>query len=202
MAFLNIHTHHPCPEGEYTIPSYGIHPWDVTDQWREQVSVLRETLQSLPSETRYFIGECGLDKLASASYQNQFTAFEAQIDFANRFRRPLILHCVRAVDDLLRLRKKARTPWVFHGFRGNPQQMQQLLRAGIDISFGFRFNEESAMQCPAEHLFLETDEGRRDSEGQSDNSIAPLYATIASLQDISKEALMTQTVTNASRLFF
>jgi len=166
------------------------------------VSLLSETLQLLPSDSLFFIGECGLDKLASASYQNQLSAFEAQIDLANQFRRPLIIHCVRAVDDLIRLRKKARTPWVFHGFRGNPQQMQQLLRAGIDISFGFRFNEESAMQCPAEHLFLETDEGRRDSEGKSDNSIAPLYATIASLRNISKEALITQTVTNASRLFF
>ncbi|MCR5820273.1 MAG: TatD family hydrolase [Bacteroidaceae bacterium] len=201
MAFLNIHTHHPCPEGEYTYPSFGIHPWFITERWEEQLKELQDSLLTIREKEPFFIGECGLDKLASTSYPIQLSVFEAQIALANKLSRPMIIHCVRATDDLLRLRKKAQTPWVYHGFRGNPVLMQQLLRAGIDISFGLRFNSESIILCPAEHFFLETDEGNRNANGNVENSIIPLYKTVATLRGTTEKALINQLAINASNYF-
>ena len=48
--------------------------------------------------------------------------------------------------------------WIVHGFRGKPQLAGQLLKAGIDLSFGEKFNPESIQITPIERLFIETDE--------------------------------------------
>lgn len=185
---LNIHTHRPCPEGEQTIPAFGLHPWNVAVDWETRLS---EAFASFPSEepdghpASFFIGECGLDRLCDAPYTLQLQAFEAQIAFSNRLARPLILHCVRALDDVLRLHHHATQPWIWHGFRGKPELLAQLVRAGFYISFGWRYNPESLLACPAHRLFLETDDGPE--------TIAPLYRQVAVERATTVEALATQT---------
>ena len=132
----------------------------------------------------WLIGECGLDRLCDTPYPLQLAAFEAQISLSERLRRPLVLHCVRAVDDVLRLHRSTTQPWVWHGFRGKPQQMQQLLQHGFYLSFGFHFNAESLCTCPAERLFLETDDDPRP--------VADLYATAADLRHTTPATLNQQ----------
>lgn len=136
------------------------------------------------SAYRPLVGECGLDRLCSTPYDLQLTAFEAQIQLSERLARPLILHCVRAIDDVLRLHRGTRQPWIWHGFRGKPQQLQQLLDHGFYISFGLRYNTESLRQCPLDRLFLETDD--------ISLPISPLYEQAAALLNSSPTALNEQ----------
>lgn len=178
MDFLNIHTHHQLREGEATVPSFGLHPWHLADDWRSQLAQIEEKLAATSS----LVGECGLDHLCTTPYARQLEAFEAQVALSERYGRPLILHCVRAVDDVLRFKGGTKQTWVFHGFRGKPQQMQQLLAHGISVSFGFRHNEESVSLCPADRFFLETDDAPQP--------IVPLYEAVARRRNISVEELL------------
>ena len=187
LPYLNIHTHTPAHEDEQTFPAFGLHPWHLTDDWQSELSALEARI-SPPC----FVGECGLDRLCSTPYPLQLAAFEAQIQLSERLALPLVLHCVRAIDDVLRLKHGTRQPWIFHGFRGKPQQLRQLLDHGFYVSFGFRHNVESLRACPLHRLFLETDD--------TPSPIAPLYATAATLLGTAPQALNRQLWQNATAL--
>ncbi len=139
------------------------------------------------------IGECGLDRLCATPYDLQLAAFEAQIALSEELCRPIILHCVRALDDVLRLKRGTTQPWIWHGFRGKPQQLQQLLDHGFYVSFGFRHHAESLRACPSDRLFLETDD--------TPAPIAPLYATAAGLRATTEDELREQLWDNVNALF-
>lgn len=66
------------------------------------------------------MGEAGLDKLADASLPLQREVFEYQARLAEETDKPLVIHLVKAVDELLKLKQKIRPvkPWIIHGFRG------------------------------------------------------------------------------------
>ena len=83
---------------------------------------------------------------------------------SEEFRKPVIIHCVRAWDDLLKAHKKLKPkmPWLVHGFRGKPYLAQQIVSKGMYLSFWFDFvmRPESVpllKSVPKERIFLETD---------------------------------------------
>lgn len=191
MTYLNIHTHHPLPADEKTVPSVGLHPWHLTEEWSAQFDAVRQQAEAFPKET-FFIGECGLDRLCSTPYTLQIAAFKAHIALSEELHRPLMLHCVHALEDVVRLKKGSSQPWVFHGFRGKPQQLQQLLSHGFYVSFGFRHNVASLSACPTCRLFLETDDVAAP--------IAPLYASAATILKLPVEVLCGQLWENMERM--
>lgn len=147
--------------------SVGIHPWQVEDDWREKMSLVR----AVASENRVWaIGECGLDKARGAALSVQREAFCAHIALAEMVQKPLVIHCVRAFDELLALRRELETickrqgrepqPWVIHGFRGNPEQAKQIMAKGFLLSFGHYYNLETLRFVFTSNrpFFLETDD--------------------------------------------
>ena len=101
---------------------WGIHPWQADKAF------------GVPDLSgKLAIGECGLDALRGPSLEVQEEVFRGQIALSERLGKPLIIHCVKALDRLLKVQK---TPipsqkWMFHGFRGKPQQLRSLLDAGF-----------------------------------------------------------------------
>ena len=171
MKIVDIHTHvlpeepgaalvcigcGPLPQEEGNWFSAGLHPWDVTDDFENQLIELEKLLANprVPA-----VGECGFDALKGPSHELQERAFVRQIELSERFRKPMILHVVRDFDSVIRLRKqlKPTQSWLIHGFRGGPQQMEQLYAQGILVSFGLKHNPESLKTVPSDRLFLETD---------------------------------------------
>ncbi len=71
--------------------------------------------------------------------------------------------------------------WIIHGFRGKPQQMEQLSAHDFFFSFGLHFNEETLRQTPLDRIFLETDD--------EEVSISSIYNKVSSTLDINKEML-------------
>ena len=174
MKILDIHTHilpevpgsalvcigcGPIPDGALEqghLFSAGLHPWDVTESFENQLGVLKGLL----ANTRVLaVGECGFDALKGPSHELQEQAFIRQVELSEQFCKPMILHVVRDFDSVIRLRKqlKPTQPWLIHGFRGGPEQMNQLYAQGILVSFGLKHNTESVRQVPSDRLFLETD---------------------------------------------
>lgn len=197
MPYIDFHAHHPSLYGERTfqqdVDNYGIHPWNITAENVENLII--EFDNRVNENLLISIGECGLDKICNAPYEQQKQAFLHQILKSEELQLPLVLHCVKAVDDILQIRNemKAVQPWIFHGFRGKPQQLEQLLAQGFYFSFGFKHNEESLAQCPLDHLFLETDECIDD--------IRILYEKTAEIKKISVYTLLYNIEQNVRRLF-
>ncbi len=188
MSFLNFHTHCPLPEGEATLPAFGLHPWYLTEAWEDDLQTL------FPPSGIFLVGECGLDRLCQTPYARQLAAFEAQIRVSEQRALPLIIHCVHAVDDILRLKRSTQQPWIIHGFRGKPQQMQQLLLHGFYLSFGFLHHVGSLRACPPNRLFLETDDTAKP--------IASLYTMVAAHRQTTPDLLNRQCWDNAAALGF
>lgn len=143
------------PDIHYSI---GIHPWYLPKGDKEET--LRE-LRKLASHPQIVaIGECGLDKLCESSIDLQKEFFACQIQLATEIQKPLILHVVKAWQELLETLKEKPTnlPIVIHRFRGKPQLASQLLEKGFYLSFGEHYHKAS-LQLAYSHkrLFLETD---------------------------------------------
>lgn len=206
MNILDIHTHvlpqvpgtalvcigcGPLPEKEEGHWfSAGLHPWDVTEDFDTQLNMV-EPLLANPRVAA--VGECGFDTLKGPSHDLQEQVFIRQIELSERYAKPMILHVVRDFDSVIRLRKqlKPTQPWLIHGFRGGPEQMNQLYAQGILVSFGIKHNPESLKAVPSERLFLETD---------GVGPISQVISDAATLRVTSPETIQYQITQNTTQL--
>ena len=110
------------------------------------------------------IGETGLDKGAEAPLDCQREIFRASASLAENAGIFLIIHCVKAWDELIASKKelKPRVPWIIHGFRGNATLAGQLIRQGFYLSFGEYFNPGAVREAWPGRLFAETDDREID----------------------------------------
>jgi TatD DNase family protein len=178
--------------------SLGIHPWYVDADFDNQLAQL-EQYATLPNVVA--IGECGLDKVTATSWDLQAWAFRIQIQLANTLHKPLIIHCVRAYDEVLQMLKleQVQVPVVFHGFNKNVQVAERILNRGYYLSFGAALLKDNgpaiaAIQCcPATSFFLETDD--------TDFSIGQIYEKAADVRKTGEDALILQLQKNFQAVF-
>ena len=173
--------------------TYGIHPWFLNENNHVQLISSVEKLASHPYVIA--IGEAGFDKLKGPSADLQCKVFEEQINLAEAYMKPVIIHCVKAWDELLATNKKLRPemPWLVHGFRGTPELAKQLLSRGMYLSFWVNFvirPESSRLlnELPKERIFLETD--------GADVDIKVIYKKVANDLNVSVEELKSIILTN------
>jgi TatD DNase family protein len=144
--------------------SLGLHPWFLT---KENFDFdFNEITQLIDNQQVVMIGECGLDKLKGADLAFQSDAFAAQTRLAESYGKPVVIHCVKAYNELILLKKKLKpkVPWVVHGFNQNEQILKELLKNDFFISIGAQIlrSPTNASKClpliPLDKLFFETDE--------------------------------------------
>jgi TatD DNase family protein len=183
FPFIDIHTHHSSSEigtiqvynlfpGD-AIPvftgknfySVGLHPWKVNSE-KDNNNLLQIMEDALELDHVIFIGECGLDKVAGTNFDEQLRVFKAQVIMAEEFERPLIIHCVKAFNELIEIynENQPMTPWILHGYNGNSELCKQLSKRNLLFSFGetiFKVNAkavDSLKYLPLNKIFFETDE--------------------------------------------
>lgn len=168
------------------ICSVGLHPWDATADWRDAIDIVEELSSE---ELVVAIGECGLDRAGNSPWIHQVDAFEYVADLVERVSKPLIIHCVKAHDELLRVHKfiDPIQPWVLHGFVKGADLARQCLDAGMILSFGAAVLKEppslieALRLCPSDRFLLET-----DTDG---TPIADIYAAVAAQRGVPLEEL-------------
>lgn len=140
------------------------------------------------------IGEAGLDKLADAPMAVQMEVFEYQARLSVELDKPLVIHLVKAMSELLKLKQqiKPANPWIIHGFRGKPALAEECLRHGFYL-FGEKYQEEALRITPADRLFLETDE--------SSVPVADLYSRAAEVRRVSLAELTEAIRENIAKVF-
>jgi TatD DNase family protein len=176
----------------------GIHPWYLNENNRE---VLLEYVRKVADSSNLIaLGEAGFDKLRGPSMELQKSTFEEQLKLADEKQKPVIIHCVRAWDELLAVHRnlKPEKPWLVHGFRGKIELALQLIKRGMYLSFWFDFvlRQESAdllKSLPKNRIFLETD--------GADVSIIDIYKKVTIDMKISEDELKSIIFSNYNELF-
>lgn len=177
--------------------SVGIHPWHIPATVTPAIRHEMDILAFLAGHPQVLaIGEAGLDKLAGAPQAVQVEVFEYQARLSMELGKPLVIHLVKAVDELLKLKQQIRpaNPWIIHGFRGKAVLAKEYLRHGFYLSFGEKYQEEALRITPSDRLFLETDE--------SDVPIADLYSRAAQARCVSLSELTEAVQENIAKVFF
>ncbi|MNL02182.1 putative deoxyribonuclease YcfH [compost metagenome] len=177
MEFFNFHTHqftnqsnvlelvNQYPnEFDASVPFYsiGIHPWYIVDDRID--ADLRLIEEKLQTENCLALGECGLDKRIEIPLEQQIIVFEKQLALAEKYNKPVVIHCVAAFQELIEIKKKMKisVPMIIHGFSKNSQLANQLIAAGFYISFGKYLLKNPELktvfqQIPNDRFLLETD---------------------------------------------
>ncbi len=170
---LDIHSHHQNKKNGLAFVvgqhSLGVHPWELKIPFNE--SSIKENFLLLKSKFHsgvLAIGECGLDRRREgiAALEDQEKVLLWHIEWAQVVKRPLILHCVKANSDLLKLLKerKYKGKILLHDFSGNLEEARAFLSFDTYFSFGrslFREDQKAAdvlMNLPKDRIFLETDD--------------------------------------------
>ena len=145
------------------------------------------------------VGETGLDFVRGADRAAQLSALRTQLRLARERGLPVVLHCVRAFEPLMReLAASEPRAVIFHGFIGSPEQARQALAKGYCLSFGERtFASPKTLAAlrgtPLSQLFLETDD--------SPVPIAEIYARAAEAKGVPEEVLQRAILDNYKRIF-
>lgn len=167
--------------------TYGIHPWFLSEENEKQFISSVENVVTLPGVIA--IGEAGFDRMRGPSIDLQRTVFEKQVIISEKLNMPVVVHCVRAWEELLSVKKKLKPkmPWLVHGFRGNVELASQLLSKGFYLSLWFDFvlRPESGnllRQIPADRIFLETDGAEVDIRTIYNKVANDLNMTVDSLK--------------------
>ncbi|GAA4056438.1 TatD family hydrolase [Flavobacterium chungnamense] len=213
MKYFNLHTHkftnspevlelvnqYPW-EFDVAIPNYsiGIHPWYInTNRLESDLKIIEDKLQL---NVCLALGECGLDKRIEIPLALQIEVFEKQIEFAEKYQKPLVLHLVAAFDELIAIKKrlKIKVPIVIHGFSKNEQVAKQLIDNGFYLSFGKYLLRNPDMETvfksvPNDRFFLETD--------TIEETLEEVYTLAAKYKNIKIEDLIEIVNTNFSTVF-
>jgi TatD DNase family protein len=146
------------------------------------------------------IGEIGLDKNLSISLDKQIQNFIKQVFISEKYKLPIILHCVKSWNEISRIRKELnpKQPWIFHGFR-KTNLVNDVLNSGLSISIGTAVLWDKKLQdciqsIPIERLFLETDDDEK-------HTIKEVYQKLALIKNISLQTLEKQLIINTKNTF-
>ena len=210
IPYINIHTHHLSKDSGVflfnnrfgfdkeihttSFFSVGIHPWDAD---------LHVSMTELELIFQYknclAIGECGLDKLKGPNLETQKKIFTALLDCAVKYQKPVIIHCVKAFDELIEICQpyQSKIPLIIHGFNKSLQLAKQLIDKGFYISLNhsiFKKQDIDFMALTLEKLFLETD-------NNESISIEEVYQKAVDCFHVSTDDLKEKIYTNFTTLF-
>jgi TatD DNase family protein len=179
--------------------SVGLHPWHVNEETLQNDI---DKVQEIANHPQIIaIGEAGIDKKVDVPYEIQLTAFKLQIAIARQVNKPMIIHCVKAYNEVLELNMTANLPrpWIIHWFNSSGEIAFQLIEKGFYLSYGtMLFREESKAfklfnKLPLERIFLETDD--------TGHSLDEIYQKAASLLDIHQKELEQRIMLNFKECF-
>jgi len=198
------------------VSSFGIHPqWAV---WKNA-----EFLSTLAGQGRLAaIGEAGFDFFGDrperlrdkSNERTQAGVFEFQLDLAEGYGLPLLLHLRKAMDLAFayapRLRRLPAA--IFHSFAGTASDAQSLLARGVPAYFSFgasliNGNKRAAAACaslPAKRLLSETDAPWQPPRGGDHcraEDLKSIVEAMASLRGQGPEELSETLAINFAQAF-
>ncbi len=201
----------------YAYPMAGLHPEEVREDWEQVLASIHKYIDE-PSHPFIAIGEVGLDFYWSREFEKeQLEAFERQVQWSVETQLPLMIHCRKAQNELvkiLRRYEKELPGGVFHCFTGNELEAAELLRfdrfvLGIGGVLTFKKShlpEVLPAVVPLDRIVLETDSpymapvpyrGKRNESAY----VAAVLSKLAECYGVSENEVSHITDNNVYRIF-
>ena len=200
---------------EYIYSSVGISPNDLCTNWKEDVEKIDEILKNETNKKIVAVGEIGLDYHYETNKDWQKEAFVKQIEIANKYNLPIIIHTREAVSDTIEILKQnpVNKKGIFHCCPFNRELIKEGLKMGFYISIAgpvtFKNSknaEEIANLVPLDRLLIETDspylapEPVRGTRNDPRN-VKYTAEKIAEFRKVSTEEIAKATYENAKNIF-
>ncbi len=188
--FIDIHTHRPRGSG-VELRTAGIHPWHAAERRVADILPLADDVQA--------VGEIGLDWACDVAREVQLERFREQLQLAVEYGLPVVLHSVRAFEDVMRcVAGFELRAVIFHGFIGSAEQMRRAVGRGCHLSFGVRSLRSpktvAALRgMPLDRLFLETDD--------DPTPIEEVYRRVAEILEMEVDELCRRVAENYENIF-
>jgi len=145
----------------------GIHPLYTNQAQEGDITSLEQEISQSLSDPRFVgVGEIGLDYFVEGlDPHKQEYFFNRQLDLAQKFQLPVILHVRRSQDVILKALRRRKIPGgIAHAFNGSFQQAEQFIELGFKLGFGGAATYERALQIrrlltelPINSIVTETD---------------------------------------------
>ncbi len=146
----------------------GLHPFYIE---QHQLEHLQDLEQLLNTEPCIAIGEIGLDTFDKRHkqpelFQKQKDFFAAQLELAQQFDKPVLLHIRKSHADVLQILKQHRFKQggIAHAFGGGIEEAKAFIKLGFKLGITGQITNPNAkklhqvvQQVGPEHLVLETD---------------------------------------------
>jgi len=177
-----LHEEKDVPEGLF---SAGLHPWHADMMHLASISA---TLDQLASDSNMVaFGEAGLDKACNVPMAVQLDVFELHLKKAVEFNKPIILHCVKAWEEIIEISSTYPIRKILHGYNGSTQLTGRFVQEGFYFSVGSAILNtgskisQSIHTIPLSSLFCETD--------NSQASVKSVYKGVSDVLKMEEDAL-------------
>lgn len=186
------------------IPAFGLHPWYAAEAETGWIERLEKYVQDFPSA---LVGEAGLDFYRSKEAGSQEQVFAAQLELAREYRRPLLIHAVKAQEAMEKFWNLLPEKFVFHSYNGKAEFLKKIIRQGGYAGFNFSILKNPARQevlreIPDDRILLETDgpyQGPVRGQEVYSEQLPELAAEIAKLRGENINELAQKTYENSLR---
>ena len=196
----------------FVYPCIGLHPYFLKKHKDADLAVLESML--LKCKQIVAVGEIGLDATVD-DLDRQVYFLERQIDLANRFHLPVVLHSRNTHNLLIELlkRKPILRGGLLHGFSGSAEQAKTFWSKGIYLGVGGVISYERARktkrafsEVPLDSVVLETDSPDMPIFGNQGCRNTPLsiplvYKEFCALRTENKADIYKQLWLNVVKLF-
>lgn len=203
----------------YAFPMLGLHPEEVRADWRGQLEAIRQrAIEPQVLRQMIAVGEVGIDYYWSREFEReQVEAFEEQVRWAVEWQLPLMIHCRKGQQEMVRILRRYERELVggvFHCFTGNAHEAAELLSferfvLGIGGVLTFKKShlpEVLADAVPLSRVVLETDAPYMapvPMRGKRNESAFVQYVLqrMAQCYGVTDEEVARQTDANVRRVF-
>lgn len=194
-------------------PAYGLHPCFCEKHSNDDLTHLYELCER---DKPIAVGEIGLDFfIEDPDHERQMFLFSRQLEIANQFKLPIIVHCRKAHDQCLKAIKDAKleSGGVIHAYSGSLEQAKRYVDLGFKLGIGGGATYDRAKKLhkiiqtlPLTSFVLETDAPDippcfARGEPNSPLNLPKIAAIIAQHVDIPLETLIDATTANAKAVF-
>lgn len=189
----------------------GYHGLNTEDLTVDYLEILCELVKE---EKVVAVGEIGLDYHYEKETRDiQLEIFRRQIELANEYDLPVIVHDREAHEDTLSILKELKPKGVVHCFSGSVEMAKEIIRLGMYIGIGGAVTFKNAVKpvevakfVPEDRLLLETDAPYMTPvpfRGKRCTSLHIPYTAekIAEIRGIDTQYLLNITDKNARTLF-
>lgn len=189
----------------------GFHPTELDDFKDEYFEFLENNISN-PKIVA--IGEIGLDYYYDNTDKNkQKEIFKRQLDIANKYNKPIIVHSRNSIQDTYNILKEYNLFGSIHCFSGSVEMAREFIKIGYKLGIGGIITYKNAKNIrevvkniDLSHILLETDSPYLTPIPYRGKSNSPEYIplianTIADIKNISINDVSEVTTASAEEIF-